>query len=111
VRILDIPVISRITLSLFPVAPTLEHKASVKIFVSVQFLNPKTVDRTLLTGDQPVAKPLSYTGKHKHRINADRHPCLEWDSNHDPSFRASEDSSCFRPRGHCGRLKDHWLCL
>jgi hypothetical protein len=23
----------------------------------------------------------TYTGKHKHRINAHRHPCLEWDSN------------------------------
>jgi hypothetical protein len=23
--------------------------------------------------------------------------------NHDPSVRASEDSSCFRPRGYCDR--------
>jgi hypothetical protein len=29
-----------LSLSLFPVAPTLEHRASVKRFVSLQFLNP-----------------------------------------------------------------------
>jgi hypothetical protein len=44
--------------SLFPVAPTLEHRASVKRFVSLQFLNPKTVGRTPWTSDQPVARPL-----------------------------------------------------
>jgi hypothetical protein len=65
-----------------------------------------------------------HTGEHKHRINAHRHPCLEWDSNPrsqrsserrqfmpqtvrplwPASVRASEDSSCLRPRGHCDRL-------
>jgi hypothetical protein len=34
------------SLSLFPVAPTSEHKTSVRRFVSVQFLKPKTVGRT-----------------------------------------------------------------
>jgi hypothetical protein len=29
-----------LSLSLFPVAPTLEHRAYVKCFVSLQFLNP-----------------------------------------------------------------------
>jgi hypothetical protein len=48
-------------LSLFPVAPTLEHRESVKRFVSLQFLNPKTVGRTPWTGDQPVARPLPNT--------------------------------------------------
>jgi hypothetical protein len=47
-----------LSLSLFPVAPTLEHGASVKSFVSLQFLNPKTVVRTPWTGDQPIARPL-----------------------------------------------------
>jgi hypothetical protein len=42
---------------------------------------------------------------YKHRINADRHRCLEWDSNHDPSVRADDDSSCPRTRGHCDRPK------
>jgi hypothetical protein len=35
-----------ISLSLFPVTPTLEHRASVKRFVSLQFLNLKTVGKT-----------------------------------------------------------------
>jgi hypothetical protein len=37
--------------------------------------NLYTVGRTLWTGDQPVARSLP-----THRINAHRHPCLEWDS-------------------------------
>jgi hypothetical protein len=36
-------------------------------------------------GDEPVAKALLYTGQHKHGINAERQPCLEWDSN--PRFK------------------------
>jgi hypothetical protein len=44
--------------TLFPGAPTLKHRASVKRFVSLQFLNPKTVGRTLWTGDQPVRRPI-----------------------------------------------------
>jgi hypothetical protein len=58
------------SLSLFPVAPASEHRASVKRFVSLQFLNPKTVGRTPWTGDQPIARPLP-TQENKHRINAD----------------------------------------
>jgi hypothetical protein len=67
------------------------------------FLNFYTVIRTVWTGDQPVARPLpTHTGQHEHRINAHRHPCLEWESN--PRSRcSSEDSSCFRLRGHCDR--------
>jgi hypothetical protein len=45
-------------LFLFPVAPTLVYRAFVKRFVSLQFLNPKTVYRTLWTGNQPIARPL-----------------------------------------------------
>jgi hypothetical protein len=43
-----------------------------------------------------------HTGQHKHRINAhtDIH-ALSGIRTHDPSFRASEDISCLRPRGHC----------
>jgi hypothetical protein len=43
----------------FPVAPALEHRASVKRFVSFQFLIPKPVSRTSWTGDQPIARPLT----------------------------------------------------
>jgi hypothetical protein len=43
-----------------------------------------------------------HTGHHKHRINAytDIH-ALSGIRAHDPSVRASEDSSCLRSRGHC----------
>jgi hypothetical protein len=45
-----------------------------------------------------------YTGQHKHRINAhtDIHT-LNGIRTHDPSVRASEDSSCLRQHGHCDR--------
>jgi hypothetical protein len=45
------------------------------------------------------------TEQNKHRINAhntDIH-ALSGILTHDPSVRASEDSSCLRPRGHCDR--------
>jgi hypothetical protein len=46
-----------------------------------------------------------HTGQHRHRINAhtDIH-ALSGIRTHDPSVRASEDSSCFRKRGYCDRL-------
>jgi hypothetical protein len=53
-----------------------------------------------LDGDEPVARPLP---THKHRINADIHALIV-DRTRYPSVRASEDSSCLRPRGHCDRL-------
>jgi hypothetical protein len=45
------------------------------------------------------------TGQHKHRINAyiDMH-ALSVIRTHDPSVRASEDSSCLRPSDHYDRL-------
>jgi hypothetical protein len=63
--------------SLFPVAPTLEHGASVELFVSLQFLNPITVDSAPWMGHELVSMPLpTQTQK-----NTDKHPCLKWDSN------------------------------
>jgi hypothetical protein len=61
-----------------------------------------TAGRTPRTEDQPVARPLP-----THRINAhtDIH-ALSGILTHDPSVRASEDSSCLRPRGHCDRHKE-----
>jgi hypothetical protein len=47
--------ISPLSLSFFPVVPTLEHRASAKRFVSLQFLNPTTVGRT------PWMKAATYT--------------------------------------------------
>jgi hypothetical protein len=67
------------------------------------FLILYTVARTPWRGDQPFARPLPTHRQHKHRINAHRHPCREWDTNLRPSIRASEDGSCLRPHGHCDR--------
>jgi hypothetical protein len=45
-----------------------------------------------------------HTGQHTHRINilTDIH-ALSGIRNHNPSVRASEDSSCLRPWGYCDR--------
>jgi hypothetical protein len=44
------------------------------------------------------------TGQHEHRINATQtYMPLSRIRTYDPRFRASEDSSCFRRRGHCHR--------
>jgi hypothetical protein len=56
-----------LSLSLFPIASILEHRASVKRFVSLQFLNPKTVGRTPWT----VISPSQGRYLYKHRINTD----------------------------------------
>jgi hypothetical protein len=65
-----------------PVAPTLERRASVKLFLSLQFLNPRQSVELLGRGDQPVG-----------RLNADKDRiALNRIRTHDPSVRASEDS-------------------
>jgi hypothetical protein len=48
---------THLSLSFFLVASTLEQRASVKRFVPLQFLHPKTVGRTPWMTDQPVARP------------------------------------------------------
>jgi hypothetical protein len=73
--------------------------ASVKRFVSLQFLNPKAVGRTPWAGDQPVTRPLP-TQDNTNRINANIHTSSGIRA-HDPSVQGSEDSSCPRPREHC----------
>jgi hypothetical protein len=50
-----------------------------------------------------------HTDQHKHGINAqntDIH-ALSWIRTHDPSVRASKDSLCLRPRGHCDWQRLH----
>jgi hypothetical protein len=82
----------------FPVASTLEHRASFKLSISLQFLNPKTVGRIPWTGDQPIAKPLpTQTQTNIHALSGIR--------THDPRVREGEESSCLGSRGHCDRLK------
>jgi hypothetical protein len=45
-----------------------------------------------------------HTGQHRHRINAYTDIlALSGIRTNDPRVRASEDSSCRRPRGHCDR--------
>jgi hypothetical protein len=61
-----------------------------------QFLNLYTVGRTPWMRDHPVARPLpAYTVQYKHRINAGRHPCLEWDTN--PRSQRSSGRRRFMP--------------
>jgi hypothetical protein len=55
--------------------------------------------RTPWTSDQPFARPLPKPEQHKHRIKAYAYiHALSEIRTHDPSVRASEDSSRLRPR-------------
>jgi hypothetical protein len=69
----------------------------------LQFRNLLYTDGgTPWTSDQPVARQLP---THR-RIQIDAHRgmyALSEIRTHDPSFGASEDSSCLRQRGHCDR--------
>jgi hypothetical protein len=49
-----------------------------------------------------------HTGQYKHRIKAHNTDtnALSGIRTHDPSVRASEDSSCLRPRGHYERQRN-----
>jgi hypothetical protein len=81
----------------------LEHGASLKRFLSLQFLNLQRVGRTPWTGDQPVRRSLptqgntdaEYTWRNIHASSGIR--------TYDPSVRAGGDSSCLRPPGHFDR--------
>jgi hypothetical protein len=66
----------------------------------------RTFGRTPWTGDQPDARPLP-TQDNTTQKNADTHiHASSGIRNHDPSFRAVEDSTCLRLRGHWDRLTD-----
>jgi hypothetical protein len=69
------------------------------------FLILYIVGRTPWTGDQPFARhlPTDRTTQTPNKHTKYRHPCVEWIRTHDLSVRASEDSSCLTPRGHCVR--------
>jgi hypothetical protein len=49
-----------------------------------------------------------HTVQHKHRIKAHTQ-AFSGIRTHDPSVRASGDSSCLRPHGHCHRLRVTFL--
>jgi hypothetical protein len=86
--------------------PSLHPSIALQPFVGswhlIQFCNLfYTVGRTPWTGDQPVARPLpTYrtTQTQNKGIHTNIH-ALSGFWTHDPSVRASEDSSCLRPRG------------
>jgi hypothetical protein len=79
----------------------LEHRASMKRFVSLQFLNPKIVGRTPCTRNQPITRLLPTQTQNKRR-----HTSMPWVGiqTHNSSVWAGKDSSCLRPRGHCDQL-------
>jgi hypothetical protein len=74
----------------------------------IQFRNNYFTDsRAPWTGDQPVASPVPKhrtTHKQNKRIHTPNIHALSGIRTHDPSVRASEDSSCLRPLGYCDRL-------
>jgi hypothetical protein len=71
----------------------------------LQFRNLFYMDgRTSWRGISPSQGSYLHTGQHKHRINAHANiHALSGIQTHDHSFRANEDGSCLRPRGHCDR--------
>jgi hypothetical protein len=80
----------------------LEHTASVKRFVSPQFLNLRQSVGPLGGGISPTQgrylQKITQTQNKRTHIHA-----LSGIRIHDPSVEAGEDSSRLRPRGHCDR--------
>jgi hypothetical protein len=72
----------------------LEYRASVKRFVSLQFLNLRQSVGSL-DGGSARRKAATYKQNNTNRINANRHPCLEWDSN--PRSQCSSEQRHFMP--------------
>jgi hypothetical protein len=71
----------------------LEHRTSVKRFVSLHFLNLRHSVRLLGRVISPSqGRSATY---HEHRINTNRHLCLEWDSN--PRSQRSRERRHFMP--------------
>jgi hypothetical protein len=80
--------------SFFPVAPTwsIGHPWNAPFHFSF-LISDRRQDSS--DGGSACRKAAAYTGQHKHRINADRHPCLEWDSN--PRSQCSSQRRQFIP--------------
>jgi hypothetical protein len=86
----------------------LEHRASVKRFVSLQFLRLRESVGLLGWGSTqykplPTQDNTEWTQTYTHALSGIR--------TQDPSVRASEDSSCLRPRGNCDRHRLYILCV
>jgi hypothetical protein len=85
---------------------SMEHRPSVKRFVSLQFLNLRQFVGFPEREISPSQGRCLNTGQHKHRINVDKHICLEWDSN------TRSQCSCLRLRGHSdqrAQLPIYWI--
>jgi hypothetical protein len=68
------------------------------------FLILYTVGRTSQRGDKPVARPLpTHRTTYTQNKSSQTSTAVSGARVYDPSFRANEDSSCLRPRGHCDR--------
>jgi hypothetical protein len=78
----------------YPCCSHLEHRVTMKRFVSHQFLNFRQSVGLLGRGSAR-RKASTNTGQHKHRINAHRHPCLESDPN--PRYQCSSGRRHFMP--------------
>jgi hypothetical protein len=89
----SVGVICRRMLLLYIIIMALQH--FIGPWPLLQFLDPIHSRYDSLDGDQPVARPLftHRTTQTQNKRTQYRHPCLEWDSTHDPSVRASEDSA------------------
>jgi hypothetical protein len=75
-----LPVHLSIYLSIY-VAPTWSIGHPWNVLFHFSFLNLRQSLGHFKRGISPTQSHYLHTGQHKHRINADRHPCLEWDSN------------------------------
>jgi hypothetical protein len=74
-------------------SPLLDHG----VFFGFLILLVYTAGRTSWTRDQPSRGRYLHTEQHKHRINAYRYSCLEWNSK--PRFQRSRERLC----GLCDR--------
>jgi hypothetical protein len=90
-------------LSIYRCCSHVELRASVKRFVSLQFLNLRQSVGLLGRGNSPTqGRYLHRTNEH--RITQTNIHAFSGIGTHDPSVRAGEDSSCLRSRGHRDRL-------
>jgi hypothetical protein len=69
----------------------------------VSFLILYSFRRTPWRGISPWQGHYLNTEEHKHRINAQRHQCLEWDSNPQSQCLNGRRGFMLRPLGHCDR--------
>jgi hypothetical protein len=104
-----IPIMTLFTFFLLRLLP-LEHRPSVKRFVSLQFFD--LIDSWVgLLGRVISSSQGLYlnTGQRKHRINTPNTHALYGIRTNDPGFRASEDITCLRPLGYRGRQLFTWF--